>query len=829
MWNLKEFRHKALGLPDLLPWAFLVENGIVLTKSGGLLAGWEFTGPDLDSATREELTAMASRINRALMLGDGWVVHCDAIREPAPGYAGQGAFPDRTTALIDDSRRAAWLKTAVGYSSRYVLCVTWFAEPDAASKLAWLFVEGRDGDVATRNLERFKERLDDIEGALSSFLKVRRLLDYALGGEGGAGHFDPHRDYGAFASPLLGHLDQCVMPGMNFRPMAFGEAPMYLDSAIGQHAFVPGFTPYIDQQGLACLELSRLPAQSHPGLLDFLSRMPIAYRWSTRFIGLDYLQAEKIINKYRSKWSNKRISMLNHFKQSQGGQVTHYNLDAVRMTQDAIDALAENSSGEVLYGFYTSVILLSDKNPDVLQEVAAEVAKFIRNNGFGARIETTNAVEAWMGTMPGDTQANVRRPLIHTLNLAHLLPFTAVWAGPKEHPCPLYPPHAPPLFYARTDGSTPFRVCLHDGDLGHVVIVGPTGAGKSTLLGLIAAQQFRYPDAQVFAFDKGYSMQPLVWAAGGQHYDIAGDQAGDLAFCPLGRIDTPAEQDWAAEWIESLVQLQGIAMSPAHRKRIHEAVVHLAHASDRASERTLTNLVLAVQDNALRDALNAYTLRGAGGKLLDAETDALKEDRFQVFELEHLMSKGEKQLLPTLLYLFHSLEQRFDGKPTLLLLDEAWIMLGHPVFRQKIVEWLKVLRKRNVAVVFSTQSLADLSRSGIADVVFESCPTRILLANPSAATDNVRPLYERMGLNSRQIQIVAQGVPKRDYYMVHPDGKRQFELGLSKTELAFIGASDRESLHRIQALRDGLGDAWPAQWLHERGLPDAAQKWQAYR
>ncbi|MDR2990732.1 MAG: hypothetical protein LBU72_02135 [Burkholderiaceae bacterium] len=149
-----------------------------------------------------------------------------------------------------------------------------------------------------------------------------------------------------------------------------------------------------------------------------------------------------------------------------------------------------------------------------------------------------------------------------------------------------------------------------------------------------------------------------------------------------------------------------------------------------------------------------YTLRGAGGKLLDAETDALREDRFQAFELEHLMQKGEQQLLPTLLYLFRRLEQRLNDQPTLLLLDETWRMLDHPVFRQKIVEWLKVLRKRNAAVVFSTQSLADLNRAGIADVVFESCPTKILLANAEAVTDNVRPLYERMGLNDRQIQIL---------------------------------------------------------------------------
>ncbi|MDR0275583.1 MAG: transporter [Burkholderiaceae bacterium] len=831
MWNLREFRSKALALPDLLPWAFLVENGIVLTKQGGLLAGWEFIGPDLDSATRAELTAMAARINRALMLGEGWVIHCDAIRESAPGYAPEGAFPDRTTRLIDDARHQTWSSHSPGFRSRYVLTVTWFAEPDAANKVANLFVEGRSGNVAQRNLERFKERLGDIEGALSGFLNVRRLADFPAGHPDQAQGFDPWRDvgpFGAFASPLLGHLDQCTMPAVGFRPLVFGEVPMYLDSFLGTHDFQPGFVPFIDEHGVACLEISQLPASSHPGLMDFLSRMPVEYRWSSRFVALDMLQAEKIINRHRSKWANKRISMLNHFRQSQGGQVSHYNLDAVNMTNDAVDALAENSSGEVLYGYYTSVILISHTDPAMLEGISREVAKFIRQQGFGVRIESVNAVEAWMGTLPGNTVANVRRPLIHTLNLAHLLPLTAVWAGADEHPCPFYPPHSPPLFFAKTDGATPLRVSLHSGDLGHTVIVGPTGAGKSTLLGLIAAQQFRYPRAQVFVFDKGYSMQPLVWAAGGEHYDIAGDGMDELTFCPLGRIGEPSEQDWAAEWIEGLVQLQGVEVTPTHRKRIYEAVVSLAQSTDRPEQRTLTNYVLAVQDNQLRDALNAYTLRGAGGKLLDAESDALREDSFQVFEMEHLMQKGEKLLLPVLLYLFHRLEQRFNGQPSLLVLDEAWVMFGHGVFKQKIFEWLKVLRKLNVAVVFSTQSLADLNTSGIADVIFESCPTKILLANPAAVTDNVRPMYERMGLNERQIQIVAQGVPKKDYYMVHADGKRQFELGLSRAELAFVGVSDRENLGRIRKLKKEIGDPWPVQWLTERGLPDVAQRWAAY-
>ena len=814
--RLREFRDAAYALPDLLPWAGLVGDGIVLTKAGGLMAGWEYRGPDLDSSTPEELGAMAARLNAALKLGEGWMLHCDALRGPAPGYAPQGAFPDRSTRMIDDVRRAQHESSAAGFASRFVLVVTWFPMPDAAGKTADLFVDGRVKGGAARNLERFRERLRELQDRLSTLVHIRRLAD----------RVDPRS--GAVQSELLAHLEQCVSLSPQARPFRMNAVPMYLDAVLGHYDLTTGFVPRVGRRSVSCIALAQLPQQSFPGILDALSRLPVSYRWSNRFVFLDPGQAGKILNSYRSKWAQKRKSAMNLLRENAGGQATHVDADADRMANDAVQALAEASSGMVLYGYYTSVLLLSHEDPEVLDETTREMVKLIENRGFGARIEDVNAVEAYLGSMPGNTAANVRRPLVHTLNLAHLLPFTSVWSGQERNPCPFYPPASPALLWARTDGATPFRLTLHAGDLGHTAILGPTGSGKSTLLALLAAQQFRYPRAQVFAFDKGYPMLPLCWAAGGEHYDIAGE-SGDLAFCPLGRVDEPAEQVWAADWIEQLCAMQGVNVTPRQRKEIYRAVVQLGQSTERMASRTMTNFLVLLQDQSLREALQPYSLRGMAGNLLDAETDSLGENVFQVFEMEHLMNKGEKLVLPVLGYLFHRIEQRFRGEPTLLILDEAWIMLGHPAFKAKIREWLKVLRKANVAVVFATQSLTDLTRSGIADVIFESCPAKIFLPNPEAQTENIRPLYGNVGLNARQIEIVAMATPKRQYYVVHPEGRRLFDLGLSAAELAFVGAGGKEDIARIRGLRRALGDAWPAQWLRERGQNQAAQLWESYR
>ncbi len=814
MHSMKEYRTKALGMPDLLPWAALVDNGVVLTKVGGFVAGFWYSGPDLDSATPAELGNMAARINGALSLGDGWILNCDAIRVPAPGYAPQGAFFDRTTRLIDDVRRQSHQGEKSGFTSHYALTLTWFPEADGASKTSDMFVEGRARGTAARNLERFNAGIREVASRLSGVVKIRRMVDSV------------DENTGTVESELLSFFDYCISG--NQRKFIMSEVPMYLDSVLGRHDFVTGFEPRVGRKHVASLSIEGFPGASFLGILDFLSRLSVQYRWSNRFIFMDPDQAEKEINKYRSKWAQKRKSAMNVMRENSGGVATHINVHADAMANDAVSAIAEASSGAVRFGYYSSVILLFSEDLAMLNEATREVQKTIQNHGFGVRIEDLNAVEAYLGSMPGNTTANVRRPIINTLNLAHLLPFTAVWAGPEVHPCPFYPPNSPPLLFAKTDGSTPFRLALHAGDLGHTAIIGPTGSGKSTLLATLIAQHFRYAKAQVFAFDKGYSTLPLCWASGGQHYDIAGEDT-QLAFCPLGRCDEPGEQSWGAEWIEAMVELQGIGVAPRMRDEIYRAIVQLGQSTTEMSQRTLTNYLMMLQSHDLRDALRYYTISGAAGHLLDAETDGLGEDVFQVFEMEHLMNLGEKTLLPVLSYLFHRIEQRFKGQPTLLVLDEAWVMLGHPAFRAKIREWLKVLRKANVAVVFATQSLSDLAGSGIADVIFESCPTKILLPNPEAMTENSAPFYRQIGLNSRQIQILASATPKRQYYVIHPDGRRLFELGMSAPELAFVGASGKEDIARIRELKDVFGEAWPAQWLRERGQFDAAQMWEGYR
>jgi type IV secretion system protein VirB4 len=438
--------------------------------------------------------------------------------------------------------------------------------------------------------------------------------------------------------------------------------------------------------------------------------------------------------------------------------------------------------------------------------------------GFAVKRERLNAVEAWLSSLPGQVYANVRQPLVHTLNLAHLMPLSSVWAGPARNAHL----HGPPLLFAETSGSTPFRLSTHVGDVGHMLVVGPTGAGKSVLLALLALQFRRYPQARVFIFDKGWSARAAVLAMGGTHHELgATGKAGEpaLAFQPLRRIHEAAQRSWAAEWLAGLLEHEKVAVTPEVKDMLWSALLSLASAPP--AERTLTGLSLLLQSNALKSALQPYTLEGPFGTLLDAAEDRLALADVHCFETETLMSRPGA-VPPVLSYLFHRLQERFDGAPTLLLLDEAWLFLDNPLFAARIREWLKVLRKKNVAVVFATQSLADISASSIAPAVIESCPQRIFLPNYHALEPQGRAAYESFGLNARQIELIARATPKRDYYLQSARGNRLFDLALGKIALGLCGASDPATQRLIDRLLADDEENFLGRFLDARGLGWAA-------
>jgi type IV secretion system protein VirB4 len=428
--------------------------------------------------------------------------------------------------------------------------------------------------------------------------------------------------------------------------------------------------------------------------------------------------------------------------------------------------------------------------------------------------------------------------MISSLNFADIIPTTTDWTGEEYCPSGHFPPKSPALLQAASIGSTPFRLNLHDGDVGHTLILGPTGSGKSTLLAMIASQFERYEGARIFAFDKGYSMYPLVSACiDAAHYDIGADESL-LRFCPLASLDTPTERLDAQEWLEAAIVLsKGSPPTPDERSLISDALETMASttAPGESSMRTLTNFVHTVQGLDLRKYLDYYTGNSPGGLLLDGESNDISYRNFTVFELDHVFQMDAKLVMPILLFLFREIEKRLDSTvegrsnpPSLIIIDEAWLALSHEMFQRKIKEWLLVLRKKNCAVILATQNLSDIINSPIRQTILESCFTRILLPNPSAMNDDLKELYMgHLGLNRQQVRLIATATMKRHYYYAAPNSRnyRLFDLGLAPVALSFTGASNKDDLKKIRELQSVHGETWPSWWLKSRNLGDWGDLW----
>ena len=804
--QITEHRRHAVGLADLLLYDAMIENGVLLLQDGALLAGWTFRGPDMASATHEEMAALSSRLSAILRLGSGWMLQCDTIRSLAPEYPGPGHYPDAVTAAIDDERRAQFTAEGAHFESEYFLTLTYLPPAANEEKMkGWMFdgVKTRKA-TAQKALDYFKNRIATFEDVFSSLFTVCRRLQ-AVTGEDEFG-------FPSTTDSLLRYVRRCVT-GLD-DPFVLPDIPVYLNQLIAAEDFVGGIEPKIGEKHVRVVAIDGFPKASYPGVLGALDSLPIEFRWNTRAILMDPEEAGSFLDKTRKKWKARVRGFKDTLFRTESGPV---NLHAQQMAIDAEEAMSVASAGDVQFAFYSTNIICRDTDEERLDDSVALVAKTIRNLGYSARVETVNAVEAWRGSLPGDGYCNVRQVVLHTLNLADVLPITSVWAGRSENPSPLMPSQSPPLLYAATTGATPFRFNLHVGDLGHTLMVGPPGSGKSTFLGLIAAQWFRYPHAQVFGFDKGYSLYVLCRAADGDFYELGGEKE-HLSFCPLRDLEDASDVGWAIEWIEKLCALNNLTpITPQHRNAITEAVKMLREAHGR----TLTDFCAQVQNMEVREALEFYTLGGAWGQLLDAKEDSLKASKFMVFEMEKLMTSGDsndKAVIAVLLYLFRRIEKRLDGSPTLIPLDEAWVYLRNDLFRDYLRDWLKTLRKKNAAVLLATQNLSDIFNSKIRDVVLESCPTKVLLPNAEAGNPASREFYHAIGLNEREIQIVQTALPKRQYYVVSTEGRRLISLGLGGVALSFVGVNGQEERNKVDALRTTCADTWQSDWLRSRKL-----------
>ena len=859
----REFRPGVTGIADLLHWDSIIGEGALQQADGSMLCAWAYRGADMQTATIHERNALARQLNEALLpLSDGWMFHVDALRRPARFSAEEGAFPDGLSRLIDEERRSGYTshfeskprsesrsraqstKPRRGfYETSYVLTATYKPPAGVYNQLSRFFVTGRQRRAAKmdRLIDLFEAQVSEVEMRLRGPLRLRRLS----------------------TEELLRHLHTCLT-GLR-HPVAPPPVNVGLNSYLADQQVFGGFAPRVGGRHVRAVSLHGFPNATSQGILGRLHNLPAAYRWSTRLIMLSSETASQLIRTRRHSWFKKRKGLSEALRSFTGQQVSEEQRrvereffedeSAVRMATDAKEALTRMQSAEARYCLYTSTFIVMEREEARAEEIAEEIREVLVEAGFPSRIEDVNALEAYLGSLPGNGTANSRRFAVHTRNVADLMPATQIWPGAEYNQSHLFPTGSPALLSAKTDGSTPFRLNLHaQGDVGHTLVIGATGAGKSVLVNTLMAQWLRYEKAQVFLFDLGHSGYLLSKGVGGRHYQLSPDAGAALSLQPLLQVESEEELAWAASWIETTIQLQGVTPTPARRSEIGRALRLIAANPPRM--RTLEELKILVQDEEVAGALGQFVGEGTYAHLLNGSRDALAGDAlgegapageegrepssegtsgvinpaYQVFELSAVRDLPESVFIPLLLYLFHHVERQLRAdRPSIIVLEEVWHALMHSSFSERIKQWLLTLRKQNAAVVMVAHTPAQIAQLENREIIIDSCPTKIFLPNPDAIDPEAKALYRKMGLNEREIAAIATATRKKHYFFKCPVGSRLFDLDLGPLALQFVAmpSGDVGALRqRVEALEKKRGRGWVTHWLRERGLPGWASRFE---
>ncbi len=790
------------------------EAAIVLNKDGSLQMTFRYRGPDLDSSTSEECEIATMRLSELVAsMKTGRVLYFEAQHIPATAYPSGLRFPELLSAAMDAERRRLF-SSGIYFESRFYVTLYWMPPKDSLGRLKKMVLDGQ---------ERKEVTAEDI---MADFVTEATKL------------FLSFKSIGVPADCLtpdetLSYLHSCVS-GEN-RELHIPKHPLLLDQYLYDTPFSAGLEPILGERHQRIVAPLQYPKETVFGMFDLFNRLDFPYRWVTRAYCLSKNDQLDVLDEAKRNWKGKLQSLVSTLGDMfvRDGQQNPENISdvAVNRLEEIRDATNAVESDQLGYCYFSSAILLTDRERDVVEDRAKQIRQIFVNMGFKAQIEDFNAVDSWFASIPGMVGHNIRRPLVSTANLIHMMPFCSSWMGHER--CKQL--NGPALLYTQTAGSTPYRLNLHVGSVGHTFVIGPTGSGKSVLLNSIEAAFRKYQDGRVIIFDKGFASRVLTVGMGGMFYDL-GKERGQLSFQPLASIDKEIERQWAQDWLCDYLQQEEATLTPEKKGLIRDALATLAGMERRF--RTMTAFVSFLQDKSLKEAFYPLCLTddkgnpGEYGTIFDSDKDNLQLSSWISFEMEDLMN-ARRIVSATLMYIFHRIEEAVKqldggqaGSPTLIVLDECWVFFDNELFAGKIREWLKTLRKYNAFVVFATQSMDDIIKSPILDTILSSCMSRIFLPDSLALGEDHQKLYKRFGLNAQQIRLIAEAMPQRDYYYDSEEGSRLFSLALEHCplSLAYVAADNKAVSRCMSILAEHGKENFNRVWLREHGFNEDAME-----
>ncbi|GEM_PF-789666 len=807
MWKQYKCASNQPGFTDLLDYALLGPQNTIILKNGALLKTFKVKAHDLsyaDSALisrTQELTANAFR-----KLGGNFILNVDFIRQKVSDvedceYKGN----DKAKKLY--YKRKEFFRTNSTYTHECYLTITSLSHSlGSIRSIASLFDDeslkrgitfSSDNEITELRIAdnkvnsiivEFSKSVDEIKNSLENTLKLEEctfLEDPKLNaknlcvsnfGVGNGSKFISHETVNFLKYCISGKKLELKLP----------KGDYYLDSLLSSDDFTSGTAPKLSDRYIVVVAIEGLPLESEFNILQRLSTLDFDYRFSTRYISYDSFTSQVLLEKNRRLWAQKKHGFIAQFFNSKSD---NENQDAVEQLNDISDAKKNLVQNSLSFGSYCANIIFSGTDATLLEKQALKCVQAIEASGFGARIETVNATEAYLGSLPGHCLENVRRALIPNTVLTDLLPLNQVYTGESVSPNFRYGKNKPSLMTVRTLDGLYAHLNLHDTDLANTLVVGPPGSGKSVFLGSLIPSFLKYDDMKIFVFDKGNSFYGLTRALKGNHIKL--ENGKGIRFCPLAKIDTPNEKDEALRFLEKLFISQGYETDLKLKDDLRDALTLLSDFDKH--ERTLSTMCTLLPRKELKTALSAFTNSVIENSILDGDKDPSFNAELTVFECGQFFEKAGVFLFPTLQCIFNLINKSImNGKAGAIIIDEAWMMLANEEFSKQLISWIKTLRKHNVAIVLATQSINDLSKASNIGDFLDCIKTRIFLPNKDANTEALKGFYKKLSLSDSQIDAICKAKPKHTLFLQKDINFMPFSLALSEPELKLLSLSEND-------------------------------------
>ena len=765
------------GAGKHLPYARHVDDQTIETRDGLLMQVIQVRGLLFETADTDELN-YRKRLRDATLQAIGSsryaIYHHIVRREIEPGSSAE--FPDSFSEQLD----AAWQRR-LATRRLYVndLFLTIVRRP----------LQGRIGlldrtrqrlgrtppsSPASSNyeLQQLHQASDAMMAALSSY--DPRVLSVYSSTQG------PCSEALEFLSYLFnGEMRPVLLPNEDL-----GDYLPYRRISFGQDTLELGTTGTTQRAFAALVSIKSYPGQTAPGMFDDLLRLPFELTISQSF---GFVERQTALS--RMNLALRRLRSAED--------------EAISLRGELADAKDDVAAGRANFGEHHMTVAVRGDTPALVDEGVAEVQAALADLGIIGVREDIALEPAFWAQFPGNFAYIGRRGLVSTINFAGFASCHNFALGKESgnH-------WGEAVTLLETTAAGPYFFNFHQGDLGNFTVIGPSGSGKTVVLNFLLAQARKFRPRIIF-FDKDRGAELFIRAIGGR-YDVlrAGSPSG---LNPLQLPDSSANRLFVMDW---LAVLAGGA-SVEEKAQIKEAVD--ANFEQPAKHRRLRFLVELFRGGHrphgedLWSRLRPWWGTGERAWLFDNAQDLTDLDAQSVgFDMTQILDSPALRT-PAMMYLFHRVEERLDGSPSIIVVDEGWKALDDDVFVTRIKDWEKTIRKRNGLVGFATQSAQDALESKIASAVIEQAATQIFMANPKArAADYV----DGFGLTEHEYELV-RSLPDTAHTFLIKHGSdsvvARLDLSGEKDLLTILSGRER-SVRMLDEIRLETGDD-PVDWL----------------